>query len=353
MKHLLSLLLFGSIIFGCQTNSSNENDKPISKDIDTNMTKVSDLVDSLTYLTRKLQADYDNPMNWYQRAKYLSQKGDLQNALLDIKEAVFRDTVTPKFRLLYADILLSKLELEAAKKHYSYVIHADSLNPFGYLGMGRIYAYLDNPGRATAYLDKAQKINPYLAESYYLEGLIYKADYYKTKREESWKRALSSFQTVIEQDPKHYNAYISLGVMKSERGEELALEYFNSALNIAPKSNEALYNIGAFYQSKNDLETAKTYYRQIIENDSMYAKAYYNQGYLKLVVDKDYDSSIYFFTKTLKIDSLNFKAFNNLGLAHEKNGDFKRAEFYYQKALKINPDFDLAKKNLNYVKKLK
>ncbi|HIP35507.1 MAG TPA: tetratricopeptide repeat protein, partial [Crocinitomix sp.] len=192
-------------------------------------------------------------------------------------------------------------------------------------------------------------INPHLAETYYLEGLIYIDDYYKTKREESWERAQSSFQTVVEQNPKHYNAYISMGVMYFERGEDLALEYFNSAINVAPKSAEAWYNKGVFYQSKKDYDKAKAIYREIISFDSLYPKAYYNQGYLQLVIDKNNDSAVFFFEKAVEIDSTYFQAYNNLGLAYERLGDKTKAKSLYKKALKINPEFELAKKNLNYV----
>jgi tetratricopeptide (TPR) repeat protein len=225
----------------------------------------------------------------------------------------------------------------------------DSLNPLAFVGLGRVYAYLDNAAKATMFLNQAQKINPHLAETYYLEGMIYKDDYYKTKREESWKRALSSFQTVVEQNPKHYNAYISMGVMHFERGNDIALDYFNSAIDVAPKSPEAWYNKGVFYQSKKDYERAKNIYREITSFDSLYPQAYYNQGYLKLVVDKDNDSAIYFFEKSVDIDTMYFQAYNNLGLAYERTGDKELAKKYYRKALKINPDLELAKKNLDYV----
>ncbi len=334
---------------GCQNNHSKQDNKNTTTNTNT-VKKTMSVQDSLNFLTRQLQTDYNNTENWYKRAQFLIRQGDLKNALLDMQEVINRDTTTAKYRLTYADLLVAKLDIEQAVKHYDYVLTVDSLSALAYVGLGRIYAYLDNPGKATALLNKAQKINPHLAESYYLEGMIYKDDYYKTKREESWKRALSSFQTVVEQNPKHYNAYISLGVMHFERGEDLALDYFNSAINVAPKSTEAWYNKAFFYQSKKDFNKAKELYRKIIFSvDSLYSKAYYNQGYLQLVIDKNNDSAVYFFEKTIKIDSLYVEAYNNLGLAYERKGDKTLAKKYYKKALKINPDFELAKKNLNYV----
>jgi len=42
-----------------------------------------------------------------------------------------------------------------------------------------------------------------------------------------------------------------------------------------------------------------------------------------------------------------FQAYNNLGLAYELSGDIPNAKKYYQKAIDANPDFQLAKDNLN------
>ncbi len=349
MRYLL-LIFIGVILttIGCQ-NTQPEQQAENTTTIEDTIKKTMSVNDSLDFLTRQLQTDYNNTENWYKRAQFLIRQGDLKNALLDMQEVMNRDTTTAKYRLAFADLLVAKLDVEQAVKHYDYVLTVDSLSALAYVGLGRIYAYLDNPGKATALLNKAQKINPHLAESYYLEGMIYKDDYYKTKREESFKRALSSFQTAIEQNPKHYNAYISLGVMNFERGNDIALDYFNSAIEVAPKSSEAWYNKGIFYQNKKDYATAKNVYREITSFDSLYPKAYYNQGYLQLVIDKNNDSAIYFFEKAIDIDSNYVEAYNNLGLAYERTGDKTSAKKYYKKALKINPDFELAKKNLNYV----
>ncbi|MGV6860847.1 MAG: tetratricopeptide repeat protein [Putridiphycobacter sp.] len=342
------VLFFLATIFlwSCNSEQTQTKENKVEND-STNV--IVEPIDSLDYLTRQIQTDYNNPKSWANRAKYLISQGDLNNAMLDMQEVISRDTTTIEYRLTYADLLVAKLELEEAVKHYDYVLTVDSLNALAYVGLGRIYAYLDNPSKATALLDEAQKIDPYLPDTYYLEGMIYKDDYYKTNREESWNRALSSFQTVVEQNPKHYNAYISMGVMKSERGDDMAIDYFNSAIQVAPKSSEAWYNKGAYYQMKKDYALAKENFRSIIAFDSLFPKAYYNQGYMQLVVDKNYDSAIYFFNKAIDIDTLYFQAYNNLGLAYERNGDKINAKLNYQKALEINPDFELAKKNLTYV----
>ena len=78
------------------------------------------------------------------------------------------------------------LDLEGAQYNYNYALAIDSSNAKAYVGNGRIYALLNNPGMATGYLNKAYKIDPHLSEAYFLEGMIYRSDFYETGREESW-----------------------------------------------------------------------------------------------------------------------------------------------------------------------
>src|SRR5690606_20198646 len=99
-----------------------------------------------------------------------------------------------------------------------------------------IFAALDNFAKADYYISSSLRIDPYSPDPYFTRGLIYRSDYYITGREESWKIAVSSFQTAIEQEPDYYEAYVELGVMHAEKGDSIALEYYNSALDIYPES---------------------------------------------------------------------------------------------------------------------
>ena len=54
--------------------------------------------------------------------------------------------------------------------------------------------------------------------------------------------AASSYQTAIEVDPDYYDAYIHRGILADRLGEKEALDYYNSALSLEPKSVEAHRN---------------------------------------------------------------------------------------------------------------
>lgn len=347
MRIALSILII-ALITSCGGEESNND--PILVDI----TDENGVVDSLKFYQEKLNADPENPLVLYERAQYYIRRGQVGQAQIDLELALYKDSSILKVHKLYADVHLAQLDLERSKYHYDYVLQRDSANTGAFIGLGKIYAALNNSQQAIYYLGEALKINPYLPEPYFTKGLIYRSDYYSRdiedpRKEESWERAVSSFQTAVEQDPNYYSAYIEMGVMYDEKGDSLALEYYNSAIDIAPNSLEAWYNKGMYYQNRGEVDNALNCYYTINDIDETWPDPYYNEGYIHLLMTNDLDSSIYYFERATQLDPMYYQAFNNMGLAYEKKGDFKNARKYYQKAVEINPNFQLAKDNLNAI----
>lgn len=310
---------------------------------------VMPMLDSLEILSERIQDNSSVAFHWADRGRYFFSIGNVKDAKRDYEEAILRDSTDANYRTCYADILVAFLDLSAAKYNYEYALSQDSLNARAYVGLGHIYALIDNPGMATVFLNKAYGINQNLPEAYFLEGLIYRVDFDQTGREESWKRSKSSFQTATELKPNYYEAYLMLGDMNAQEDNDLALDYYGSAIEIAPSSTEAWYAKGGYYQNHKKYEQAKYCYRKIIEYDTVFFDAFYNQGFIQLNFDKNNDSAVFFFKKATLIDSLSARAFNNLGLSLEYVGEIEKAKWNYEKALEIDPDYDLAKKNLRIV----
>jgi tetratricopeptide (TPR) repeat protein len=324
------------LLFSCGGNGVSSNDN-----------KDTVRMDSLTWLNQKIKSDPTNLPVLFERAKYYLAHTEVDLAQKDLELYMKMDSTNLEVHKNYADIMLSKLDLENGKYHYEYVISRDSNNAAAYLGMGKLHALLDNYADAIAYLNQSLRIDPYNTEPYFMKGMIYRSDFYATGRKESWDMGVSSFQTAIEQDPENYSAYIQLGVMYDQVGDSTAVEYYNSALDIYPQSMEAWYNKGMYYQNRGRIEEALESYRTIRSIDSTWADPYYNQGYIYLLINENLDSAVWFFSRAVELDPGYYQAYNNLGLAYEKKKDLANAKYYYTKAVEINPDFKLAKDNLN------
>jgi tetratricopeptide (TPR) repeat protein len=344
MRYIVVILfLFGLILSACSGGSDETNESQnTDQNIDTTV-----VIDSLDYYKKKLNADPNNPVVMLERAKYYVRHNNLALAKADLETILATDSSNIKAQVLYADIHLAMLDLETSKYHYESAIAKDSTNSKSYLGLARIYAALDNYAKADYYIGVSLKLDPYVPEPYFTRGLIYRSDYYMTGREESWDIAISSFQTAVEQDAEFYPAYVEMGVMYAEQGDSIALEYYNSAIDVYPGSLEAWYNKGMYYQNRGEVDNALNCYYTLFDLDSLWPNPYYNVGYIHLIMTEELDSAVYYFEKSTELDPTYFQAFNNLGLAHEKRGEMDLARKYYQKAIEINPDFQLAKDNLN------
>ncbi|MBK7130474.1 MAG: tetratricopeptide repeat protein [Crocinitomicaceae bacterium] len=321
--------------------SCSGESQPVNENRDTVIT------DSLVWFNKKVSAEPNNKFLLFERAKFFVRKGDADQAQLDLEKYLSLDSSNLEVHKLYADIMMAKLNLEKSKYHFDFIIQRDSLNAPAFAGMGKLYALLENNAAAIAYLNKSLQLDPYQSDPYFMKGMIYRSDFLQTGRTESWDLALSSFQTAIEQDPENYSAYVQLGVMYDQLGDSTAVEYYNSALDIYPESIEAWYNKGMFYQNRNRIEEALNCYRTLNDIDSTWADPYYNQGYIYLLIQENLDSAVYYMNKATELDPLYYQAFNNLGLAFEKKGDKQKAIKNYMKAVEINPDFKIAKDNLN------
>ncbi|MEX1001492.1 MAG: tetratricopeptide repeat protein [Crocinitomicaceae bacterium] len=342
MKVVVTILIGGLfLLMACK--GDNESTPPQMNQTDS----ITQVTDSLDYYQKKLNADPTNPEVKIQRALYYLRHNNVELATQDLEEVLAADSLNLKAHQAYADLNLGTLNLEKSKYHYEYILKLDSTQSNAYLGLARIYAALDNFGKADAYISGAIKQNPYSPDPYFVRGLIYRSDYYMTGREKSWDIAKSSFQTATEQNPDYYSAYIELGVMHAEKGDSIALEYYNSALDVYPESIEAWYNKGMFYQDRRQVDKALNCYYTINQIDSSWSDAYHNIGFIHLIMTEELDSAVHYFSIATDLDPNFYQAYNNLGLAYEKQGDLENAKKYYQKAIAINPDFQLAKDNLN------
>lgn len=327
-------------------NSDKSDLASIGESINDSLTPV----DSLEYYSTQIRENPRSSYLYYRRGVYTLSQGNLASSKMDLEHALRLDSLNMDARLLYGNVQLSLTHLDTSKFHYDFILRHDTINTGAMLGLSKIYALLNNNDLADRYISAALRVDPNLAEAYFMRGIIYRSDFYERGIQDSWDRSVSSFQTAVEQDPEYYSAYVEMGVMHSEIGSDLALDYYNSALAIFPESTEAWYGIGMFHQKKGELEEAIMAYKTVITFDSTWADPYYNQGYIHLIVNGNLDSAIFYLSKATELDPNYFQAYNNLGLAYETKGDLVNAKKFYQKAVDINPDFQLAKDNLNSLK---
>ena len=294
----------------------------------------------LKELDVKIAADPNNKTLYHERAYLYFRIGALPQAMNDINRCIGLDSTDAIFHLTKGEIYFAMYKAEESKTEYETALR---LNPKLWEAeqkIGKIYMHLKNWKEALIHINASLKMQPTNAEAYFMKGEIY---------EETGDTALaaSSFQTATEQDPDYYDAFIRLGILYANTHNALAIDYYNTAIDLQPGSIEAYYNKAIFCQDHGMENEALLLYDKILSINPNADLAYYNKGYIFMVYKEDNESAVSMFEKTVKLNPSYKEAYHNLGLAYENLKNYPKARENYKNALKLDPAYDLSAEGMD------
>nr|MBP7450886.1 tetratricopeptide repeat protein [Flavobacteriales bacterium] len=129
--------------------------------------------------------------------------------------------------------------------------------------------------------------------------------------------------------------------------DPLALQYYNTAIELEPTSVEAWYDRGIYCQEHGQDSLALVSYARIKEIAPTNALAYYNTGYILLEHQRRTKDARKEFSKAIALLPSHAPSFYNRGLTHEIEQRPDSAVLDYQQALRLMPGFDLAAQGLS------
>jgi tetratricopeptide (TPR) repeat protein len=298
----------------------------------------------LDQLNRRIMENSSNPDLLAQRAAYFRDKKQYQNALNDINRALALDSARAGFWMIKADVLFSIVQVPQAMEAFRKVTALDPSNTEAWLKLAEMSMYIREYQSSLDYANAALKVNSKLEKAYFIKGFVYKETH-------DTARAISSFQTCMEVNPKSYDACMQLGILFAARGNPLALQYYAQALQLRPGSIETLYDRAMYYQEAQEYNRAMEDYSAILKINPKYKEAYFNLGYIHLAYLKVYRQAIRYFSDAIGCDSTYIEAYYNRGMSFESLGDVQNAAVDYKKALAIYPRYQLAQEALERVSK--
>lgn len=275
----------------------------------------------------------------YQRALSNMQDGDPQAALPFIEAALRKDSANYDYLLLGSDVFVAGEEIiKAQLLLYNGVnLFADS-SSFP-IRLAETFLYINQQEEALSWTNKALRLDPYNAYIYFLKGFAYKEMGDTTK-------ALSTFQTSVEQDPSFYDGYMQLALLYSKKGDDIALQYIDNALSLQPKSREALYARAYHYQFTGRLQQAVANYKQAITVHARDEEFFYNMGVCYLDMDSIKQAYDHFEMAT-GLDPTYVEAYYMMGYVAESSGQYEQAKKHYNNALRLAPENSIVKDALN------
>ena len=308
---------------------------------------VNTLDSLLNMLNQKIIDQPDDVMPYLDRARYWMEKGDQKLALEDLNRAVSADSNRTEPYLMRGEFFFNQKKYDASYNDYKRCISCDSLHVMCLLKKAGLDIVLGNFSIARAHINSALKKDQYEPYAYYLRGRLY-----KTMGDTA--EALSAYMTSLEVNPSYYESYIEAGLIYAAQKNDLAKDYYSSAIALKPGSVEAWYNKAMFlqetgYRDKKRYTEAFACYDSILKRDERFVGALFNKGFIHLEYLQGYDSAAYYFTRAIDLYPEYFQAFYNRGLAHESMSKLKLAEQDYRQALTLKPDYTEAAQSLSRV----
>lgn len=279
-----------------------------------------------------------------QRGEMYFAEYEFDLALQDAAKAYRLEKSNQKAKLLYAEVINNRQqrtpdEVAAAQVLYKEIIKKEPKNTRALVGLASTLTYQQDFEKSFEYINKALKIDRHFRSAYVLKGTNYMALGNKEK-------AISSYETAIQQDPEFYEAYFILANIYEAEGNEICVDYFQNAYELRSSSKEILYRLAFAQDNFGNKEGAVQNYRKLSTDTSDF---YSHRGYFHIARIKQFDlneldSAMYLYRQALQVEPQHVESLTNLGICYNDIGDKEQALRHLSEALRYNPDFGFARK---------
>lgn len=240
-------------------------------------------------------------MNFFSKAKELSGKGELEEAIAQSKKAL---TVKPRSSEVY--YLLSEL----------------------YQRLGKLEESL----RA---LDQSIFIKEEFAPAHLKKGQI-------LQTQKQFEASIHPFYSARKYDKKNLDACLGLGSSFTQmRLFDSAMVWFAEALEISPNNSYALLNRGKCHYKMENYRRALMDFEEAIKKDKKNAEAYFFKGIINKEL-KQADKAIDDFNEAKDLGFNSYECAVEIGKAYSDMGSHGKAIRYFGDAIKINPNIGIA-----------
>lgn len=329
MKALIKICVF-SLFIACGSDEGISNDETIS--MNPELIKLNEAINSNT----------KDASLFLQRAKLNIKLGSNESAINDLNQSIDLDSTMTDAYFLRAKLQYDSKNYRDALIDLRFCFNENKEDPILNKMMAQICIYLGKNKEAVDFSNNIIKQDIHNAEAYFLKA-------YAFKSMNDTLKAISTFQTCLEQDPDMYKAHMQLGLLYSDQKNTLAVSYFDNAKRLKPDVLNPIYAKAIFYQNTDQHKQAKIIYQEMINSNSQFEKAYYNLGYIYLKEDS-LEKARRMFSLAIGISPYYTDAFYNRGLCYEKENNFKEAIKDYKQSLNFDPDHELAQAAMERLK---
>ena len=223
-----------------------------------------------------------------------------------------------------------------AVEYYNKAIYWNSDNPNAYLSLGNAFNFLAKYNEAIVNFGKGIKIAPKYPD-------LYKSLGYTYFKKNDYSKAIRNFKTAINLAPEkvNYNIYNYniAGYELINPKKPNAIEYYKKAIEIDPQNIEAYLIVGQIFLEQGEEDDAIKYYKKAIEmaHDKVDSNVYATVGNALLKQSRE-GEAIDYYKEAIKIEPDNLYVNISLGDAYYKLKMENNAIEYYKKAIEMALD---------------
>ena len=323
---LLIVGLLCLLLGGCSSGTTVE-DAPVY----TGEPAIDGLTDAI------LQTPEDASLYARRAGIYLEHQG-YDEAISDLEKAIGLDSTKLLYHHTLADLYLEYYQSQKALDILQQTCRLFPGHLPSLLKLSEYQLILKKHQDAMNTLEEVFKADPLNAEAFMWFGMVLKD---LGRLQES----IPYFQKAVENDPELIDAWLELGQLYAEKKDPVAMQYFNSAIEMAPENTTALHAKASYFENADRLPEAIEQYKKISLVDPQYEASYFNRGLLYLEMDSVVQA-LKLFEITTKISPTHVKAYFYMGVANEMLGNPAKAKAHYEQVLNFDPDHPGAREAL-------
>jgi protein O-mannosyl-transferase len=268
--------------------------------------------------------------------KTISRNGDWKDNLTLLAHDVKTSSESARIRYAYGSAILIEQALKEKDKEKKTNLLDKSIEQLekgvaildtysdAFYHLGLAYKEKSDFTNAVKNLEAARKNKTWTEADFYVAaGIAYGGA-------KQYDKAIADLNKALEMDPKSYDALNNLGLYYGDAGDvQNAIKSLNKSIEINPKFDKAYYNLGNIYAKQGDYNKAIEFYKKAIAIDPVYEDAYNNSGNSYAAM-KDYANAIIYYKKVIEINPSNLQVLNNIGVTYKIMGDNANGDKYLE-----------------------
>ena len=161
--------------------------------------------------------------------------------------------------------------------------------------------------------------------------------------------ALGRLRNVVARNPSYAAAYLNLGsLLASMKQSGEAIQHLSKAVELQPRNAVAHLNLASLYLETDQLGKAEAHYLHVQKLNPRIPHAHFGLAVLQSR-QKNHTQAVESFRKAIALGSKNPKVYAKMGLSLLALGKPKEAAEALQRALRLNPNDDEAKRALREI----